>query len=501
MLKLFRPLFLAVLTGAMADPTKVLESMASQLTAVAAGLEALRVQGAAQNAANAETAVKIEEIQQHLTQHDCMLTGDGPSVLSTSAPVARPQDWEFPVPPGASGSQTVTREECAAMITAAMQTRVGPALQAAFSQVGNKLISHAVKIHTLEHEVRMLKIRTAWTEKDLMYSQIEAAKRTLVVRNFPEWATAEDRELTVAEALKENNLGHLEWDLTTTNMEDTTGKKFLAPISILTVQTYAARKKVMDACSRSVARYWHEVKDETDETMQDAADELDKKTQAERRLGAPLHGLMNAYQRLFARFKKETLTPLWKTLILEDKEGAWLGRILYSRKTRSLTGTTGTMADWSCEVQLPAEHKDRILECWRDVWYDQLKQQISQTEVEKAAFSTASQKTSQDYLAAARLNQLRRGRRTRNRELGGSLQVRVPVGAFLHRPLTGPPGSTVLPGPPPRRGAHGRDVGGQGYGDRDRGRRDPSYLGLTGDEETALHRHRRNLRQHGGRDP
>ena len=56
------------------------------------------------------------------------------------------------------------------------------------------------------------------------------------------------------------------------------------------------------------------------------------------------------------------------------------------------------MADWKCEVQLPAEHKDRILECWRDVWYDQLKQQISQTEVEKEAFSTASQKTSQDYL-------------------------------------------------------------------------------------------------------
>ena len=96
--------------------------------------------------------------------------------------------------------------------------------------------------------------------------------------------------------------------------------------------------------------------------------------------------------------------PRWKTLILEDKEGAWLGRILYSRKTSSLTGTTGTVADWKCEVQLPAEHKDRILECWRDVWYDQLKQQLSQTEVEKEAFATASQKTSQDYVAAARLN-------------------------------------------------------------------------------------------------
>ena len=129
----------------------------------------------------------------------------------------------------------------------ALQQKVGPALQAAFSQVGAELVNHAVKINTLEHEVRMLKIRTAWT-----------AKRTLVARNFPEWATAADRELTVAEALKENNLGHLEWDLTTTTMEGTDGKKFLAPISILTVQTYGAHKKVMDACSRAVVRYWRE---------------------------------------------------------------------------------------------------------------------------------------------------------------------------------------------------------------------------------------------------
>ena len=66
------------------------------------------------------------------------------------------------------------------MITEALQTKVGPALQAAFSQVGAELVNQAVKINTLEHEVRMLKIRTAWTEKGLMYSQIEAAKRTLV---------------------------------------------------------------------------------------------------------------------------------------------------------------------------------------------------------------------------------------------------------------------------------------------------------------------------------
>ena len=60
----------------MADQSKVLETMASQLATVAAGLEALRVQGAAQTAANAETADKLAEMQQRISQHDALLTGD-----------------------------------------------------------------------------------------------------------------------------------------------------------------------------------------------------------------------------------------------------------------------------------------------------------------------------------------------------------------------------------------------------------------------------------------
>ncbi|CAE7194797.1 unnamed protein product [Symbiodinium sp. CCMP2592] len=226
----------------MAASSQVLETMASQLSAVAAGLEALRVQGAEQSAANDKNAEVMAAMQQRISQRDALLTGDGPSVLSTAAPVTRPQDWEVQLPQGAASSQPVSREECAAMITEALQQKVGP--------------------------VRMLKIRTAWTEKDLMYSQIEAAKRTLVVRNFPEWATADDRELTVAEALKENHLGYLEWDLTATTME---GKTFLAPISILTVPTYAVRKKVMDACSRAVVLYWLKEEEKPKEAVEEEA--------------------------------------------------------------------------------------------------------------------------------------------------------------------------------------------------------------------------------------
>ncbi|CAE7931646.1 unnamed protein product, partial [Symbiodinium necroappetens] len=316
------------------------------------------------------------------------------------------------------------------MITEALQTKVGPALQAAFSHVGQELTQHAVKINTLEQEIRMLKIRTAWTEKDLMYSQIEAAERTLVVRNFPEWATAEDRELTIARALQDNGLGHLEWDLTTTRMEGNSGV-FLAPISILTgsgalwhkieeektpaedqdkekdkaQSSEPQSEKVADAGEKeepaASPSQWEEVRTWNWNTPVKMAPGI---TQFEPRLGAPMHGLMNAYQKLFPRFKKETLVPRWKTLILEDQEGAWLGRVFYSRRQRSLTGTTGTVSDARCEVQLHAEHKDRILAAWRDVWYNQLMHQIEHTEVETKAFATASQKTSQDYAAAARLN-------------------------------------------------------------------------------------------------
>ena len=253
-----------------------------------------------------------------------------------------------------------------------------------------------------------------------------------MVRNLPEWATIEDRELTVARALQENGLGHIDWDLTTTQMEGSKGV-FLAPISILTVPTYTARKKIMEACSRAVVRYWHKnVEEKTPaesetQTGEDTTDRATKEatdagqasssqeakpsqavwevktwnwnnpvkmapgiTQFERRLGAPMHGLIT-----LPKVQEGVADPKVEDLDLGGFGGSLVGGVLYSRKQRSLTGTVGTASDWSCEVQLPA--------C-RDVWCDQLKQQVEHTEVERQAFASASQKTSQDYVAAACLN-------------------------------------------------------------------------------------------------
>ena len=126
-------------------------------------------------------------------------------------------------------------------------------------------------------------------------------------------------------------------------------------------------------------------------------------TQFERRLGAPLCGLMNAYQQSLAKYSKEPLVPRWKTLLLEDSQGAWLGRIKYARRVSTETSSFGAIADWKCAVQIPAEHSDKLLECWKKSWNQRLRAQVSQSEVENEAMENAAASTASNYMHAKRL--------------------------------------------------------------------------------------------------
>ena len=91
-------------------------------------------------------------------------------------------------------------------------------------------------------------------------------------------------------------------------------------------------------------------------------------TQFERRLGAPMHGLMNAYQ------------PKLQEGGADPKVG-----------DLALGGQGGSLAGQSALQQEAAQpHKDRPC---RDVWYDPLKQHVEHTEIERQAFASASQKT------------------------------------------------------------------------------------------------------------
>ena len=111
-----------------------------------------------------------------------------------------------------------------------------------------------------------------------------------------------------------------------------------------------------------------------------------------------MHGLMNAYQQAFKRFEKESLVPKWKTLILTDQGGhSWAESstpdAAAPSQAQRATQETGS-ALCSCQ------RSTKTLSTWRDVWYDQRRQQVNQTTVEQQAIETASQSTSQDYAAA-----------------------------------------------------------------------------------------------------
>ena len=223
------------------------------------------------------------------------------------------------------------------------------------------------------------------------------AKRTLVLRGFPEWMSHADRELTVDKAVREAGLTGTDWDLTTSSMDDGQRKRKLSQVSTLTVPTFGIRQKLLDHSSRLYAWYWEEEKitptttTEKDDVStitgfdqgaeqgsgQGESQPADGKgkdsqtpsqptftwfkqkmngvvvkvfagiTQFERRLGALMHGLMNAYQQAFQEvLEKELLVPKWKTLILTHQGGSWLGRVLYSRRHSSLNP-----GDWVCTIQ------------------------------------------------------------------------------------------------------------------------------------------------------
>ena len=151
--------------NAMAQPD-ALASIASELSKLAAGMEQLRVQNAHETAHRATMAQSIENLDQRLRGQEALLTGEGPSVLSTAEPVARPQEWT--VTAADDDDAPITKPECAAMITQALQDKVAPAMGAMHTHYGMPFQAHRQRIESLEQEVQKLKIRTAWVEKDVM---------------------------------------------------------------------------------------------------------------------------------------------------------------------------------------------------------------------------------------------------------------------------------------------------------------------------------------------
>ena len=88
---------------------------------------------------------------------------------------------------------------------------------AAFGALAPEIGSTNARVDVLEAEVRALKLRAAWTQRDILSSQVEQATRAIVCRNFPDWLTNQDGQVTIKHALTHASLqiegGPQLWDL------------------------------------------------------------------------------------------------------------------------------------------------------------------------------------------------------------------------------------------------------------------------------------------------
>jgi hypothetical protein len=324
--------------------------------------------------------------------------------------------------------QNVTREQCAEMINTALRTQVAPALGLFVQQVDHRFT-------VMEDEIKRMKMRTAWLERDMQQIQVEVAKTQVIARNWPAELTAEERHLTVATVLEKIGVSTDKVTIHTTKFykeDPTDSSKHTEELSLVTIiqfDNFPQRKLFLDDLwdnSRKGAwlqpMKWHSEKKESDTvddegkpkfytTYKPVATTGKVKvapgvTQYERRLSAPFHQMMNAYSEVFPQYKGVNLTKRWKTLILTDPHNdAWLGRVKYVRAHASSSSTTAATTDWKCIIMLPEMHYDTIMAQWMKNWYGQLKQQIERTEGEDEAIEELGAKTKADYTKVMRFSQ------------------------------------------------------------------------------------------------
>ena len=285
---------------------------------------------------------KQASMQVQLDTQSVVSSLPGPSQL-----LAKKEDWTLDTT-GLKEDDLVSEKRCQELIQQALTGKVAPVLTAAFGELKHTQNAQQAQMNHLEEMVKTMQIRCAWMEKDMLSSQIEVAKRTILARNWPDWMTEADRQLTIYTASIEVGLVTNSVDITNIYRVGDDNKKKLGDLTVLTVQNFGCRKQLMNGTeSRLQPMYWKKVektrvdpqtKEEVKFTVEEATEYGTKATiklapgitQMERRLGAPLHGLMNAYCHHFKRFKRQSLVPRWKTLVLEDENGVWLGRLKYT---------------------------------------------------------------------------------------------------------------------------------------------------------------------------
>ena len=92
------------------------------------------------------------------------------------------------------------------MIQRALTEKVAPILHATVGTVVDTCAHMDSRLQQVEEDIKALKIRCVWLEKYMFQAQADVAKRTILARGWPDWVTAEDRNLTINTAILEAGL-------------------------------------------------------------------------------------------------------------------------------------------------------------------------------------------------------------------------------------------------------------------------------------------------------
>ena len=131
---------------------------------------------------------KQEAMQKQIDAQEAQLKSSTVVAAGKTMQLASKEDWQLSQPDllTAGEDELVSQKQCAEMIQKALHDKVAPILQATVGTVVQTCAELTERVQKVEEEIKTLKIRCAWVEKDMLAAQVDVAKRTILARNWPE---------------------------------------------------------------------------------------------------------------------------------------------------------------------------------------------------------------------------------------------------------------------------------------------------------------------------
>ncbi len=276
------------------------------------------------------------------------------------------------------GAQPATKADVVMIVQKSITEIIAPAVMSLTDKLANRC-------NLITEEIRTMAIRMAWMETDVLKFQQDLARTQLVIRNWPDRTTLEDRTATVNALVSQARLSQAFVKQAHPVYWGENDTQTLGPVSIITFYSFADRKAFQASLKDGKFAKFYKMQDGTAHITEKNLKVIPGITAFERRLEAPLQGLMNAYTESYTAYRSVSFRPDWKTLSLYDDRGAWMGRVRYTRARPSSSSHSPSATDWKCEVLIPEENFDTVMDAWCKLWTRQLQKQCETTDAEEKA--------------------------------------------------------------------------------------------------------------------